>query len=183
MKIFIKLFIPLFVFMLLMSCLEGEKKQSVKINTPAEVKDEKAVVPDQFDQEFLDGMTGTLWHYYSEMRQALILSDPSQTRTVAEYLSESFEEKYGQLKSIALEISETDDLEQQRKLFHDLSRGLEPIFSKGLSAGAIYKQYCPMAFNNTGAFWLSNVAKIQNPYFGEKMKECGQVQKVIRKEE
>lgn len=182
MKIYIKLITPFFVFFLLMSCLEGEKKQGVKINTAEEIREEKAVVPDQFDQEFLDGMTGTLWHYYSELRQALILSDPSKARTAAEHLSESFEEKYGQLKSISMEIAEADDLEQQRKLFHDLSQGLEPVFSQGLSGGAIYKQYCPMAFNNTGAFWLSNVAKIQNPYFGEKMMACGQVQKVIRKE-
>jgi Cu(I)/Ag(I) efflux system membrane fusion protein len=37
----------------------------------------------------------------------------------------------------------------------------------------VYQQYCPMAFNNAGAAWLSNSTEIVNPYFGEKMLHCG----------
>jgi Cu(I)/Ag(I) efflux system membrane fusion protein len=33
-----------------------------------------------------------------------------------------------------------------------------------------------MAFDNKGAYWLSNVSEIKNPYFGEKMLTCGSVQ-------
>jgi len=37
-----------------------------------------------------------------------------------------------------------------------------------------YYQYCPMAFDNKGAYWISNETEIRNPYFGEKMLKCGE---------
>ena len=39
----------------------------------------------------------------------------------------------------------------------------------------VYRQYCPMAFNDKGAYWLSDETEIRNPYFGKKMLECGEV--------
>jgi Cu(I)/Ag(I) efflux system membrane fusion protein len=33
-----------------------------------------------------------------------------------------------------------------------------------------------MAFNNKGAYWLSNEREIKNPYFGSEMLECGSVE-------
>jgi hypothetical protein len=39
----------------------------------------------------------------------------------------------------------------------------------------VYRQYCPMAFNDKGAYWLSRETEIRNPYFGKKMLECGEV--------
>ena len=30
-----------------------------------------------------------------------------------------------------------------------------------------------MAFNNEGAYWLSDAEQIRNPYFGDKMLTCG----------
>lgn len=40
----------------------------------------------------------------------------------------------------------------------------------------VYYQFCPMAFDNKGAYWLSNNAAIRNPYFGSKMPICGNTQ-------
>jgi Cu(I)/Ag(I) efflux system membrane fusion protein len=45
--------------------------------------------------------------------------------------------------------------------------------------GKVYQQFCPMAFDNAGANWLSNDAAIRNPYFGDKMLECGEVKDSI----
>ena len=39
----------------------------------------------------------------------------------------------------------------------------------------VYLLHCPMAFNDTGADWLSNSTEIKNPYFGSKMLTCGSV--------
>jgi Cu(I)/Ag(I) efflux system membrane fusion protein len=39
----------------------------------------------------------------------------------------------------------------------------------------VYHQYCPMAFNDAGAYWLSNTSDIENPYFGKKMLTCGEI--------
>ena len=43
----------------------------------------------------------------------------------------------------------------------------------------LYKQYCPMAFNDQGAYWLSKEEEVFNPYFGDLMLHCGYVQETI----
>jgi Cu(I)/Ag(I) efflux system membrane fusion protein len=40
---------------------------------------------------------------------------------------------------------------------------------------AYFVTFCPMAFNNRGAYWLQNTKAITNPYFGHKMLKCGKV--------
>lgn len=54
------------------------------------------------------------------------------------------------------------------------------IKKKGVKNTIVYRQYCPMAFNDKGAYWLSNEAEINNPYFGKKMKECGEITETIK---
>ena len=77
-------------------------------------------------------------------------------------------------------ITESDDVENQRKQFDFLSQALiTSISAFGVSEGALYVQHCPMAFDNKGADWLSNKEQIQNPYFGDKMMKCGSVVKEI----
>lgn len=39
----------------------------------------------------------------------------------------------------------------------------------------LFWQYCPMAFNNRGAYWISSERQVRNPYFGNDMLECGKV--------
>lgn len=43
----------------------------------------------------------------------------------------------------------------------------------------LYVDYCPMANNNKGAYWLSQVKEIQNPYQGQKMPHCGELKKAL----
>jgi hypothetical protein len=49
-----------------------------------------------------------------------------------------------------------------------------------LSMGSIYVEYCPMANDNEGAYWLSNEKQIKNPYFGDAMLKCGSVKETIQ---
>ncbi len=39
----------------------------------------------------------------------------------------------------------------------------------------LYVDYCPMANDNKGAYWLSQTKEIRNPYMGKKMPNCGEV--------
>ena len=39
----------------------------------------------------------------------------------------------------------------------------------------VYKQYCPMADEDRGAYWLSKEKEVLNPYFGDAMLKCGEV--------
>ena len=50
----------------------------------------------------------------------------------------------------------------------------------GLSGETAYYDYCPMAFNNKGGYWLAKEDKIQNPYFGDKMLTCGSVEEKLQ---
>lgn len=46
--------------------------------------------------------------------------------------------------------------------------------------GTLYVQYCPMADDNNGANWLSQQEDILNPYFGDAMLNCGNVEEEIK---
>lgn len=66
--------------------------------------------------------------------------------------------------------------EQQRVPFSQVSNTLYTVLKQtGMKNSGVYQQFCPMAFNDQGAYWLSNEAEIRNPYFGKKMLECGDV--------
>lgn len=79
------------------------------------------------------------------------------------------------------EIAATSDIESQRKAFQPLSENLyKSIKAYGLAGTTAYYEYCPMAFNNAGASWLSNSAQIRNPYFGNAMLTCGSVKETLR---
>ena len=43
----------------------------------------------------------------------------------------------------------------------------------------VFHDYCPMAFNDQGANWLSNTSEIRNPYIPKKMITCGEVKDSI----
>lgn len=79
------------------------------------------------------------------------------------------------------EILATDDIEAQRTAFSSLSDNLyKSIKAYGLGTGTAYYDFCPMAFNNQGGFWLSDNKEIRNPYFGDKMLTCGRVTEEIK---
>lgn len=74
------------------------------------------------------------------------------------------------------EIQSTQDLAAQRKAFSTLSDNLyKSIKAFGLGGKEAYYEFCPMAFNNQGAYWLSDQDQVLNPYFGDEMLTCGEV--------
>ena len=44
---------------------------------------------------------------------------------------------------------------------------------------ALYLEFCPMAFDNEGAYWISDSKVIKNPYFGDVMLSCGEVKATL----
>lgn len=68
------------------------------------------------------------------------------------------------------------NLEAKRKSFQMISDQMyDLVRTVRYDRQVVYHQYCPMAFNDQGAYWLSNNAEIMNPYFGNKMLHCGEV--------
>lgn len=78
-------------------------------------------------------------------------------------------------------IRQAGDIEKQREHFSKLSYSLyKAIKAFGLGGATAYYDFCPMAFNDKGAYWLSDKKEIRNPYFGDQMLTCGSVEETIR---
>lgn len=74
-------------------------------------------------------------------------------------------------------------LDKQREAFSMLSDQLiqtVQVFSPGKLK--MYKASCPMAFDNKGASWIQSSDQIANPYYGEMMLRCGEIEKEIKEE-
>jgi len=64
-----------------------------------------------------------------------------------------------------------------RKAFEGISTAMLNMEKQFGHSGpdTFYKIFCPMAFDNKGAFWLAKDKQINNPFFGAKMLRCGEV--------
>lgn len=140
----------------------------------------------------------TLIMHYDTVKNALVQSDYLKTQNKINGLIEeivSFNNKKdlkdeqagfylkvgAKLKNNAERIKKSNSLEEQRSHFSSLTADLIKIVKAfGGNEGTVYYQFCPMAFDNTGGFWLSLNKQIQNPYFGDKMMKCGMVRETIK---
>ena len=77
-------------------------------------------------------------------------------------------------------IPASEKIEEQRIAFSVFSdQFYKAIKAFGLMGKTAYYQFCPMAFNNKGANWLSESKTVRNPYFGEKMMDCGETKETL----
>lgn len=86
-----------------------------------------------------------------------------------------------QIKSSTTLIAESQDIKSQRNHFKLLSSHLIKAVQIFGVQEKVYVEFCPMADNNNGAYWLSKEAQILNPYFGDAMLKCGEVKQTIDK--
>ena len=133
---------------------------------------------------FTSQETTDVLNSYLEIKDALVETDGKATKTAAQKLVSVMGETGGELmnkiKFDAEHIGETEDTGHQRDHFNSLSDNVYKLVQASESnGGKLYLQYCPMAFDNTGAYWLSNSSEIMNPYFGDQMLHCGKVEEEI----
>lgn len=84
-----------------------------------------------------------------------------------------------EIKSSTTSIAGSQDIKTQRNHFKHLSSHLiKAVQIFGVNE-KVYVEFCPMADNNNGAYWLSKEEKVINPYFGDAMLTCGEVKQVI----
>lgn len=157
---------------------------------------QKAPATSTLSKAGTDKVMGLLVQYY-ELKNALVASDAKKAAASSAKLQAMSQDVMVALKTEEgkAETGAGDDLnkiaegckaiaaiddascEHQRVVFAQVSASMYDLL-KAVSvknAGA-YKQFCPMAFNDKGAYWLSEEEEIKNPYFGKKMLECGEVQ-------
>lgn len=135
---------------------------------------------------------------YFSVKDALVDSDPSVAASTAEDFLNALsavdmtlldEESHHQWMTLLVGLNEaagmiagTETLDEQRVHFEHLSMNMiEVVEYFGLQLDMVYKMYCPMAFDNEGAYWLSTSEEILNPYFGEMMLRCGEIRKTYRR--
>lgn len=75
---------------------------------------------------------------------------------------------------------EAPSIEGRRENFIYLSEPLiKTVEAFGPGTQKLYVDYCPMANDNKGAFWLSETKEIQNPFMPPAMRSCGEVKQEI----
>jgi uncharacterized protein YdbL (DUF1318 family) len=142
-----------------------------------------------FNQSFGQLLTG----YYA-LKEALVASDSvkaieagKQVQTASEGLKvneiqgdssgmikETVKAYMGTIGTAAQVLTTSKTLDEQRKQFESIADQLWTLTRAVQYSGEkVYWQFCPMAFNDKGAYWMSNDPGIRNPYFGNKMLTCG----------
>ena len=152
---------------------------------------ERLEVSEKFQQQL-----NSVYNEYINLKDALVKEDSKSTSTSAstllnnltkvnmKLLSDNKAHNHWmslekEIKSSATSISETSDIKLQRNHFKHLSSHLiNAVQLFGVNEKA-YLEFCPMADNNKGAFWLSKEEKVINPYFGDAMLTCGEVKQII----
>jgi hypothetical protein len=120
---------------------------------------------------------------YFKIKDALVQTDWEATAFAAEEILFDLEQNEIKIidklfKEIRL-IAKSKDVDEQRIYFQGLSNNMYTLAKSGKIEMKVYQQYCPMAFDNTGAYWISDEEAVYNPYFGDKMLRCGKVTEVI----
>jgi Cu(I)/Ag(I) efflux system membrane fusion protein len=205
-SIFFSLLLAASTFALLSNC-SGKKEEAHshdaheghgKESAPAADEAAEAAGAPQFtvDQAFKQQLTGVFTAYVS-LKEAFVSSDPSKVKAEAASTQQALAKAdmklltgaahndwmnyLGGLETSLKEIQATSDIEAQRTAFSTLSDHLyKSIKAYGLGGATAYYEFCPMAFNDQGGYWLSDDTTIRNPYFGDKMLTCGSVKEKLQ---
>ena len=134
---------------------------------------------------FEDEESATILDGYLKVKAALVNTDAVQAATHASQLEKQLanfdpgNDGIQNLKVSLQELAATQSIAEQRSVFEAVSRQVEAVIDDEIATGMVFKQYCPMAFDGKGAYWLSDSKEIRNPYFGDKMLTCGVVDRRI----
>lgn len=169
----------------------NREKPSEK-TAPIRNTDNSAAVNESFEN--------VLNQYYS-LKDALVASDTSKASAAAISLTQAAStldldtlkgDSTGMIREnaksfadmiaqSAQNLANTSGLEEKRQVFETIT---DPLWNLTRTINydrhQVYYQYCPMAFDDRGAYWLSRESAVLNPYFGDKMLKCGSVEDSLR---
>lgn len=135
---------------------------------------------------------------YLNLKEGLVAADKNITAKYSSALLAALQKVNGDLlkdgeakafwdekKSFLMEhaqlCKEAPTIDGKRENFIYLSEPLiKTVEAFGPGNEKLYVDYCPMANNNKGAYWLSETKEIRNPFMeGKDMLTCGEVKKEI----
>jgi Cu(I)/Ag(I) efflux system membrane fusion protein len=170
---------------------DEEMKNMDSDKTSETKKEQRIVVSKEFQNQLLEVFKG-----YTNLKDALTNDDSNVAQKAAKEISVAIKnvdmsllpsaEAHTQwmvaekeISSSAKLITETSNIEKQRNYFINLSKNVITAVKLFGINKIVYEQFCPMANDNKGAFWLSLNEQIKNPYFGSAMIKCGDTQTII----
>jgi membrane fusion protein, copper/silver efflux system len=139
----------------------------------------------------------TVYQAYFAAQEALVRDDPKAASNAAKEALDALTQvdmrlvagddhiawmkAEGALKEILGDLAVAETLEGARQIFALYSEQMSALATRFGSTigGDMYQIQCPMAFDNRGAIWLQAHSGVRNPYFGNVMLKCGEVQDVI----
>ncbi len=163
----------------IVSCTNTEKK--VAGNSDTTTTDAATSVPTEV--ELKEPKVQAIYNGYIILKDALVATKFDEAKKAADALKTDLASYKGceNTALIAGKIAVASDIATQRKEFTSLSSDVIALFKHAdITKGAIFVQHCPMANNGDGGDWLSSEQKIQNPYYGDEMMECGRVVETIK---
>lgn len=187
----IYLFLAITIVVALTNCSGTRKEETVVQEETTSSAPPQYAVDVAFQQQLSD-----VFNSYVLLKDAFVASDAAQVKTKAsdvkqalgnvkaELLSGEAHDKWTEyltgMDGALMEMQGTADIEAQRGSFSIFSDNLyKSLKAYGTGGAKAYYEYCPMAFDNKGAYWLSESEEIRNPYFGSKMLSCGSVKETI----
>ena len=170
----------------LISCAgntESEKKVETKTDEHAHAGTEQTAPAASTKAVLKNDKLNAVYQHYIHLTTALTNADVAEAKLAANAIEAGAKEVDGAsgIAADAAKITTAADIEAQRTAYETLSNQMTTLIKKeGLASGELYIAYCPMAFNDKGASWISNSREIRNPYFGEKMMTCGEIKDSIK---
>jgi len=134
--------------------------------------------------ELRDTSINQAFKCYEDLKDVLVTSNASEAKIAAAELGAALRKIKGfeNTAILADKIASSTNLSEQRISFTTLSNDVITLFKQSeISSGSIYVQYCPMANEGEGGYWLSSQEEIMNPYYGDEMLHCGEVKETIAK--
>ena len=166
------------------ACGEKKKKQEVvTVENETHQQHPETITPAKRTAQIKDTAIAQIYDAYTELKNTLVNTDPEAAKTAGENFEKVAEAQNmsdQSLKEGLQAIRASDNIEKQREQLPAVTAAVKKLLDGEVSSGTLYYQYCPMAFNGKGAYWISNVKEIYNPYFGSKMMDCGAVEEEIK---
>ncbi len=153
----------------------------------------RANIPDKFKEQLSIPV-----NEYLKMKDAFFASDAKEVDKYAKSMKSALEKVdmkllegnehmawMDLLKIINFSIDRVlkgNNIDDKRVGFRKLSDNMATVLDKfGVKSDkTLYLEFCPMADNERGAYWISTQKEIKNPYFGEQMPTCGEVKKTYK---
>ncbi|PZF70745.1 DUF3347 domain-containing protein [Taibaiella soli] len=175
------------------SCNNASSDKTASTATEAP-KQEEQKVTSQLSEAGTGKLMTVVTDYYS-LKDAFVATDAAKADEAAKKLNVSVDSMAAYLKADAAhatamqpyldtmktfsanlsDAKKNENIDKKRASFEKISDAMFAVLKNAdLKNAHVYRQFCPMAFDDKGAYWLSNEEEIKNPYFGKKMLECGE---------